>query len=56
MVLQREDDPTAWLVIVRWRDRAAMEGFPREVQAALDGAGRGLSALERTEFYLEDEA
>jgi hypothetical protein len=33
-----------------------MEGFPTEVQAALDEAGRDLSALERTEFYLEDES
>jgi heme-degrading monooxygenase HmoA len=56
MVLERENDPTAWLVIVRWRDRAAMEGFPKEVQAALDEAGRDLSALERTEFFLEDES
>jgi heme-degrading monooxygenase HmoA len=56
MALQREDDPTAWLVIVRWRDRAAMEDFPEEVQAALDEAGRDLSALERIEFFLEDES
>ena len=56
MTYRGADDPTAWLVVVHWRERADMAAFPQAAQAVLEEAGRGLAMLERTEFYGEYEA
>ena len=47
------DEPQTWLVIVRWRDRAAMEAFPDEVQEELDAAGNAISTLVQADHFEE---
>jgi heme-degrading monooxygenase HmoA len=50
------EEPQTWLVIVRWRDRAAMEAFPDAVQEELDATGNALSTLVRADHFEEVEA
>lgn len=49
------DEPDTWLVIVRWRDRAAMEAFPDEMQEELDAVGNAISTLEQADHFEEVE-
>jgi quinol monooxygenase YgiN len=47
------DEPDLWLVIVRWRDRAAMAAFPDAVQEELDAVGKAISALVQADHFEE---
>lgn len=51
--LRHDDDPTIWLVIVRWRDRAAMEAFPDERQEGLDRIGNAISTLVQDDHFTD---
>jgi heme-degrading monooxygenase HmoA len=52
-VLRHADDAETWLVIVRWRDRAALLAFPDETQRALDAAGQEISTLVQADHFEE---
>jgi quinol monooxygenase YgiN len=54
--LRSEDEAEIWLVIVEWRDRAALAGFPDAVQEELDQAGATVSELLRAEHYTGEGA
>jgi quinol monooxygenase YgiN len=47
------DEAKVWLVVVRWRDRAAMEAFPDAVQEELDATGYSISTLIQTDHFEE---
>ena len=47
------DDPDLWLVVVRWRDRAALEAFPDAVQQELDATGSAISTLVQADHFEE---
>jgi quinol monooxygenase YgiN len=47
------DRPEVWLVVVRWRDRAAMEAFPDAVQEELAAAGNAISTLTQADHFEE---
>jgi uncharacterized protein (TIGR03792 family) len=47
------DEPQTWLVVVRWRDRAAMEAFPDAVQEELDAIGNAISTLAQADHFEE---
>lgn len=53
--LRHAEEPETWLVVVRWRDRAAMVAFPDAVQEELDAAGKRFSALVRADHFERDE-
>ena len=50
------DESDLWLVVVRWRDRAAMEVFPDAVQEELDAVGNAISTLVQADHFEEVEA
>ena len=50
------DEAKPWLVIVRWRDRAAMEAFPDTVQEELDASGNAISTLIQADHFEEVRA
>lgn len=52
-VLRHADKAETWLVVVRWRDRAAMLAFPDEVQRALDDAGATCGTLVQADHFEE---
>ncbi len=49
------DEASIWLVVVRWRDRAAMEAFPDAVQEELDAIGNTISTLVQADQFVEVE-
>jgi heme-degrading monooxygenase HmoA len=51
--LRHAEEPETWLVIVRWRDRAAMEAFPDDVQERLDAVGDAISTLVQADHFEE---
>ena len=51
--LRHAEEPETWLVIVRWRDRAAMEAFPDAVQEQLDLVGDAISTLVQADHFEE---
>lgn len=53
---RHDTDPDVWLVLVEWRDKAALVAFPDELQRELDRVGNVVSTLERADNYREDEA
>ena len=40
-------------MIVRWRDRAAMEAFPNALQERLDAVGAAISTLVQADHFEE---
>ena len=51
--LRHAEEPDTWLVIVRWRDRAAMEAFPEALQERLDAVGAAISTLVQADHFEE---
>jgi quinol monooxygenase YgiN len=47
------DDPNLWLVVVRWRDRAALAAFPNDLQQELDAPGNSISTLVQADHFEE---
>jgi heme-degrading monooxygenase HmoA len=47
------DEADLWLVVVRWRDRAAMEAFPGAVREELDAIGNAIGTLIQADHFQE---
>ena len=50
-IRRHAEEAETWLVVVRWRDRAAMLAFPDEVQRALGAAGAAFSTLVQADHF-----
>ncbi len=50
-VWRHDEEAETWLVVVRWRDRAAMQSFPDDLQQTLDAAGAAFSTLVHADHF-----
>ena len=50
-VWRHAEEVETWLVVVRWRDRAAMATFPDDVQRTLNAAGAAFSTLVHADHF-----